>query len=115
MLIMMLLYHYVIYQRGYNMGYTYYSVSNSAFLIGVLGFFPGLMAASGSYKLFYGIQYALKSMVNMEFKSKHRNISDFLATKKVEIKSSIYTELLLSSSVFLLVAFISNLLWDRQI
>ena len=107
--------HYLIYIRGYDQGYDYESISNSLFIIGVVGFFPAFMAQIGSYKLFHGIQFALRGFISTDFRRKFRNFSDYLIEKKMNIKTTIYSELLLSSGIVLVIALALGLLWGRQL
>ncbi|GEM_PF-630021 len=107
--------HYILYVRTYDEGYNFNSVSNSLFMVGVVGFFPALMAQIGSYKLFYGFQFALRGLFSTDFRRKYRNLSDYIFEKKVDIQTSIYLELLLASGMLMLVAIIFGLLWGRQL
>jgi len=107
--------HYVVYVRGYEMGYSFDSISDSLFMVGVVGFFPSLMAQIGSYKVFYGFQYALRSLFSNDFRQKYRFLSDFLSEKKPHAKSTVFLELLLSSAIVLLLAILFGLMWGRQL
>lgn len=107
--------HYLIYIRGYNTGYSYDSMSNSLFVVGVLFFFPALMAQLGSYKLFYGIQYAFRGFFNIEFRRRYKSFSDYLIEKDVNIKSTIFIEFLLSSGTIIAIAILFASLWGRQL
>ncbi len=107
--------HYVVFVRGYNQGYTYESISDSLFIVGVIGFFPAFMAQMGSYKLFYGFQYALRSFMSTDFRRKYANISDYLVDKKANTKTSLYYEFLISAGMLLIAAGILAMLWGREL
>lgn len=107
--------HYIIYVRGYNQGYSYDSISNALFMVGVVFFFPALMAQIGSYKFFYGIQYALRGLVSHEFRSRYRNFSDYLNEKSTSIISTVYTEALISAGTILALSIVFGMLWGRHI
>lgn len=107
--------HYFIYIRRYNTGYSYDSISNSLFIVGVVFFLPALMAQIGSYKFFYGIQYALRGLFSDDFRRRYKNLSDYLLEKGPGIKTSIFTEFLISSGAILIAAIVFGMLWGRHL
>ena len=107
--------HYIIFVRGYGEGYGYDSISNALFLVGVATFFPSLLAQLGSYRFFYGIQYALRGMISNEFRSRYRNFSDYLNEKTTKIITTIYTEVMLASGTVLASAIVLAMLWGREL
>ncbi len=115
LLLLALGFHYSLYTREYGQGFTYTSVSDSLFVVGILFFFPALMAQLGSFKIFYGFQYAIRGLFSNDFRRRYKNFSDYLVEKGDSIKTSIYTEVLLSSSIILISAIIFGLLWDRSL
>lgn len=115
LLLLSLAFHYSLYIREYGQGFTYNSVSDSLFVVGIVFFFPALMAQMGSFKMFYGFQYAIRGLFSNDFRSRYRNFSDYLVEKGESIKTSIYTEVLLSSGILLISAIIFGMLWDRSL
>jgi hypothetical protein len=112
---MSLAFHYFHFIREYGQGFSYNSVSDSLFVVGIVFFFPALMAQMGSFKMFYGFQYAIRGLFSNDFRRRYRNFSDYLVEKGESIKTSIYTEVLLSTSVILIAAIIFGMLWDRSL
>lgn len=115
LLILALAFHYSLYTREYGQGFTYTSVSDSLFVVGIIFFFPALVIQMGSYKVFYGFQYAIRGFFSNDFRSKHRKFSDYLIDKGESFKTHIYTEVLISTSIILITAIILSLLWDRSL
>ncbi len=115
LLLMSLAFHYFHFIREYGQGFSYNSVSDSLFVVGIVFFFPALMAQMGSFKMFYGFQYAIRGLFSNDFRRRYRNFSDYLVEKGESIKTSIYTEVLLSTSVILIAAIIFGMLWDRSL
>ena len=107
--------HYLIYIRRYNQGYDYYTVSNALFIVGVLGFFPALMAELGTYQFFYGFQYAMRSMVSKQFRDRYENFSDFLIFKKMDVKATVYQDMLVAAGMIIAAAVIFGLMWSRTL
>ena len=107
--------HYIIYIRGYSEGYGLDSISNALFLVGVASFFPSLLAQLGSYRFFYGIQYALRGLISNEFRSRYRNFSDYLNEKTTKIITTIYTEVMISAGIVLASAIMFGMLWSREL
>lgn len=109
------LYHYMLYIRRYNAGYSFYTVSNALFLVGVIGFFPSLMAQLGTYRFFYGFQFAIRSLISSEFRSKFKTLTDYTAGKKSEMESSLYVELMIASGILLSASIALAMFWDRAL
>jgi len=107
--------HYIVYVRGYNQGYSYDTISNALFMVGVVSFFPALMAQLGSYRFFYGFQYALRGLVSNEFRSRYRNFSDYLNEKTTKIITTIYVEFLIAAGTILASAIMFGMLWGRDL
>lgn len=107
--------HYLLYIRRYQQGYDYESVSNALFIVGVVTFFPALMAELGSYKLFYGIQYALRGIVSGEFRDRYKKFSDYLLDKSVSLKTSVYVEIMLASGVLIAASVAFAFMWGRTL
>jgi len=84
-------------------------------MVGVVGFFPSLMAQIGSYKIFYGFQFAIRNFMSSDFRAKYRTLSDYLSEKGTDEKSTIYIELLITSGIILVSAILIGLLWGRQL
>ena len=109
------LYHYVFYIVRYDTGYTLSSMSDALFIIGAFGFLPAVMMHLGTYRLFYGMQYAMRSMFKQGFKDRYKLFSDYLIDKKVEASSTIYLELMFASLTLIVVAIIFALSWSRAL
>jgi hypothetical protein len=110
LLILSLGFHFIAYPK-----FSFYSVSDSLFVVGIIFFFPALVIQIGSYKVFYGFQYAVRGLFSLDFKRRHRNFSDYLIDKGDSFKTKLYAEVLLSSSVVIVAAIILGLLWDRSL
>lgn len=115
LLLLSLAFHYILYTRDYGQGFSYSSVSDSLFVVGVVFFFPALVIQLGSYKVFYGFQYAIRGLFSNDFRSRYKRLSDYLVDKGDSFKTAIYTEVLISTSIILISAIIFGLLWDRSL
>ena len=107
------LFHLVFFIKGYNSGYSFDSMSNALFVIGVMGFLPALMMHFGTYRMFYGMQYAMKSMFKQGFREKYRLFGDYLIDKKVDAKTTIYLELMLASFLLIALSLTFSIMWGR--
>ncbi len=106
--------YYVLYMRnGY--GFKVDLASNVFFLVGVLTFLPSLMAHLETFQLFYGFQYAMRSLFSGEFRSKYRSLNDYILFKKSDEKSTVFLEMMIASGLFLIASVVFALLWDRQL
>jgi len=115
LLLLSLAFHYSLYTREYGQGFTYNSVSDSLFVVGIIFFFPALVVQMGSYKVFYGFQYAVRGLFSINFRGRYRKFSDYIADKGDGFKTSLYTEVLISTAIILISAIIFGLLWDRSL
>ena len=109
------LYHLIFYIDRYGTGYDFNSMSDALFIIGAIGFLPALMMHLGTFRLFYGMQYAMRSMFKAGFKERYRLFSDYLIDKKADADTTIYLELMLASLTLIVLAIIFALSWSRAL
>lgn len=109
------LYHYIFFNSRYNVGYSLNSMSDALFIIGVMGFLPALMMHIGTYRLFYGMQYAMKSIFVHGFRRKYSVFGDYLIDKKVESSTTLYLELMFASAVLIALSITFSIMWSRTI
>ena len=107
--------HYILFMRRYGYGYDFDSMSNALFIVGVIGFLPAFMMHIGTYRFFFGMQYALKSLFRPEFKKKYKMFGDYLIDKNQEANTTIYLELMFASLILIVLALIFALSWSRTI
>lgn len=107
-----LLVHYVIFIRGYNKGFEVDAVSNSLFIVGVLGFFPALMAHLNTFQLFYGFQYAVRSAVSSDFKNRFPSLTDFIMYKKMDVRNTLYLEMMIAAALFIIASIYFAMQWE---
>jgi len=115
LLLLALAFHYSLYTREYGQGFSYNSVSDSLFVVGIIFFFPALVVQMGSYKVFYGFQYAIRGLFSNDFRGRYRKFSDYIVDKGESFKTTIYTDALLSATIILISAIIFGMLWDRSL
>lgn len=109
------LYHFIFNIQRYGTGYSLNYMSDALFIIGAFGFLPALMMHLGTYRFFYGMQYALKSMFNTDFKQKYRQFGDFLIDKKTDASTTIYLELMFASLILIALSIVFALSWSRSL
>ena len=107
--------HYVLFIRRYGVGYDYDTMSDALFIVGVIGFLPAFMMHIGTYRFFFGMQYALKSLFRPEFKKKYKVFSDYLIDKNQDANTTIYLELMFAALTLIVLSLIFALSWSRTI
>jgi hypothetical protein len=90
-------------------------MSDALFIIGALGFLPAMMMHLGTYRLFYGMQFALKSIITSSFRRKYKMFSDYLIDKNTDASSTLYLELMFASLTLIVLAIIFAASWSRVI
>jgi hypothetical protein len=90
-------------------------MSDALFIIGVMGFLPALMMHIGTDRLFYGMQYAMKSIFTNGFRQKYKVFGDYLIDKKSDASTTLYLELMLASAVLIVLSITFSLMWSRAL
>jgi hypothetical protein len=86
--------------------FTISSLSDVYFVVGIITFLPSIVAMTKAYVVFQGFSYAMKSMFGKNFKSMYPQFKDYQATKEDDIKTTFFTELLISSFSVMLIGIV---------
>lgn len=86
--------------------FTLSSLSDVYFVVGIITFLPSVVAMTKAYVVFQGINYSLRVLFARNFKNQYPNFRDFKESKDTDIKSTFFTELLLSSGVIMMIGII---------
>lgn len=101
--------HVLVYNTSGHWYVSSLTVTDSLFIVGVVIFLPALVAATGAYSLFFGLRYAFGVMLSPKYREKYPRYFDYVSTKNVEIKSTIFNEVMLASGLMLVCAIILTL------
>lgn len=108
-------YHLIFFIDRYNTGYRLNTMSDSLFIIGAFTFLPSIMVYLGTYRFFYGFQYAMKSLFKSDFTKKYKQFSDYLLDKNEQAGSTVSLEFMLASITVVALAAIFALSWSRTL
>jgi len=100
--ILALLLHLLVYQTIF----TYASISNSLFVVGIILLLPSVVAMTSAYQMFKGIQYVFRVIVSPSFQREYPRFHDYKNEKVVKSETTIFLEILISSLVIVVIAMI---------
>lgn len=90
----------------YGVSFTYEHVSNVMFVLGVITFLSSLIMVSGSYEIFYGFRYSMRSLFTKDFRKHYPTFLEFKTEKEVPVNSSVFIDSIIASTVVIVVAII---------
>ena len=90
----------------YGTNFTYESISNAMFVLGIITFLSSLIVLTGSYEVFYGIRYSLQALFTKEFRGKYPTFLEFKTEKTVTHETSFFLETIISASVIIVIAIV---------
>ncbi|QMS85345.1 DUF3899 domain-containing protein [Candidatus Xianfuyuplasma coldseepsis] len=113
LVLVFLLVHYIVFIRGFSKEFgDVDALSNSLFIVGVLGFFPGLMAHLNTGQFFYGFQYSFRSVVSGDFKKRFPSLSDYIMYKKRDVRDTVYLEIMIAAALLIVASIYFAMQWD---
>ena len=102
MLITALLIHLAFYENYFS----YETVSNSLFVIGVIMFLPAVAVTTKAYELFSGIRYVFGVLISPQYKAQYPKYSDYKKLKDVEIKTTVFYEIIIASFIIIIISIV---------
>lgn len=90
----------------YSTYFSYETISNSMFVVGMILFLPSLVVLTKAYEVFQGIHYAFRVLVNPSYRKTYPRFSDFKEDHSKQIKTTVFYEILLASFLVVIVAVI---------
>ena len=93
---------------AYQFNFTFQSISNVSFAVGMVFLLVSVVAVTNAYKVFQGINYALRTLITPSYRNKYPTYRDYKEEKSEAVSSKIFFEILIASGI--LVAF-SFLFW----
>jgi len=85
--------------------FTYETISNSVFIIGLIMFFYGLLAITNAFKLFNVVSYGLKSVIKRKT-FRQKSYYDYLKEKEKEGQIPYTIELLVIGIVYVIISLV---------
>lgn len=86
--------------------FTYESMSNALFVVGMIIFLPSLVVLTKAYEVFQGIQYSMRVLFSPNYRKLYPKYSDYKEEKSEKIKTSVFYEILIASSITVVTAII---------
>ncbi len=86
--------------------FTLSTLSDIYFVVGIITFLPAVVAQTKAYVVFQGINYSLRALFARNFKTQYPNFRDYKEVKDTDIKTSFFTELLLSSGLIMMIGIV---------
>lgn len=92
----------------YNNPFTIEFISNILFVVGIVTFFPSLIAVTGAIQVTHGLRYVLRNLFDWNYRKEVKNFNEYKARKelKKENKSTVYIELLIIGIIFIIAGII---------
>ncbi|BCR36582.1 DUF3899 domain-containing protein [Mariniplasma anaerobium] len=90
----------------YGSTLTSTNASNVLFVVGMITFLPTIIAMTQSYKVFQGFNYAFRSFLSTAFRQTYPKFSDYKNEKDVTIKTTIFLEMFIASSILVVAGII---------
>ncbi len=103
-LILILLVSFLVHLWIYSTRYTYESVSNSMFVVGMIVFLPSLVVLTRAYEVFQGINYAMRVLFSPSYRSRYPRFRDFKEDHSGKVKTTVFYEIILASFLVVVVA-----------
>jgi hypothetical protein len=97
---------FILHLLVYQTYFTYASVSNSLFVVGIILLLPSVVAISSAYQMFKGIQYVFKVIASPSFQRNYPRFHDYKAEKVEKSETTVFLEVLISSLVIVIIAMI---------
>jgi hypothetical protein len=87
--------------------FSYMSLSDAFFVIGILIGMPTIVAITQAFRLFYGFRYAFRIFVTPSYKKIHPTFNDYQQSKTDENPNqTFFAEVIISSLLMIIVAYI---------
>ncbi|MGD9910276.1 MAG: DUF3899 domain-containing protein [Candidatus Izemoplasmatales bacterium] len=86
--------------------FTYESMSNALFVVGMIIFLPSLVVLTRAYEVFQGIQYSMRVLFSPNYRKLYPKYSDYKEEKSEKIKTTIFYEILGASLVVVVIAIV---------
>jgi len=96
----------VVHLFVYQTDFTFESMSNALFVVGMIIFLPSLVVLTRAYEVFQGIQYSMRVLFSPNYRKIYPKYSDYKEEKNEKIKTTIFNEILAASFVMVLLAII---------
>lgn len=90
----------------YKDNFTYESMSNALFVVGMIIFLPSLVVLTRAYEVFQGIQYSMRVLFSPNYRKLYPKYSDYKEEKSEKIKTSVFYEILAASLIAVVMAII---------
>jgi uncharacterized membrane protein YGL010W len=97
---------FVVHMIAYQFDFTYYSVSDSLFVIGMILFFVGIIFITNASFIFNGLTYAFRVLWFPKFKEQYASYKDYKDEHQHKRNSFFALEALIIAFVFIGVAYI---------
>jgi len=90
----------------YGSDYSYSTLSDSLFVVGIITFLPALVMQMRAYQIFYGLQYGFKSLYSRDFYKHYPRYRDYREEKDTDVKTSLFIEVMIVSGAIIIAAII---------
>ena len=90
----------------YGVGFTYEHISNAMFVLGAIIFLSSLVMVTGSYEVFYGFRYSMRSLFTKDFRKHYPTFLEYKTEKEFPVNSSAFIDGIIASGIVIVVAII---------
>lgn len=104
---------YLLHLLVYGPIITTTNAANALFVVGMITILPTIIAVTQSYKVFHGLNYAFRSFVSTQFRQTYPNFSDYKNEKDVNLKTTVFLEMFIASSILVVAGIILSVVAIR--